>query len=89
MHEEKRNEGSKLGKVKRWVSHVVARRKRPKIKAYFFPKDGPPYPIELPYVSPSKHPVPPPPAKRPAKPPSTPKPQTFFEKLKNFFFLGD
>jgi len=79
----------KKNKFLRWISTPLTSRKRLKIKAYFFPKNGPPYPIELPYVSPSKHPVPPPPARRPAKPPDTPKSQTFFEKLKNFFFLGD
>jgi len=79
----------KKNKLLRWFVATLSSRKRPKIEAYFFPKNGPPYRIELPYVSPGKRPVPPPPAKRPAKPPSTPNPQTFFEKLKNFFFLGD
>jgi len=92
MHEKKPNEGSKLEKCKRWVSHVVALWKRPKIKAYFFPKDGPPYPIELPYstLTPMKS------RKRRSmqtgygtQPPAPVKPRprkTFFEKLKGFFF---
>jgi len=80
---------SAFKKFLRWFSTRVTSSKPPKIKAYFFPKDGPPYPIELPYSSPGKGPVPPPPVKRPAKPTNTPKSQTFLEKLKNFFFLGD
>jgi len=92
MHEEKRNEGSSLGKNKLWAWFVATFWKRPKIKAYFFPKEGPPYPIELPYstLTPMKS------RKRRSmqagygtQPPAPVKPRprkTFFEKLKGFFF---
>ena len=92
MQEKKLNKGSKLDKGKRWVFYAAAIWKRPKIKAYSFPKEGPPCLVQLPFASLTALR----PRKRPAmedghgtKPLASDKPrprQTFFEKLKGFFF---